>query len=48
MCSKAIARSSNRTISFAYNTNVILLVIYIIIAASLDLTSHKLYRTTII
>ena len=33
---------------FAYNTNVILLVIYIIIAASLDLTSEKLYRTTII
>ena len=33
---------------FVYNTNVILLVIYIIIAASLDLASQILYRTTII
>ena len=40
--------SSKFGVNFITITNVILLVIYIIIAASLDLTSQKLYRTTII
>ena len=40
--------SSKFGVNFITITNVILLVIYIIIAAFLDLTSQKLYRTTII
>ena len=40
--------SSKFGVNFITITNVILLVIYIIIAASLDQPSQKLYRTTII